>query len=60
MATTLNQRVKALEAEVARWKARLEGRSDSERWWEPMWGAFAEDDAFQETMRLGRNHRESQ
>lgn len=28
-------------------------------WWEPIVGAFADDPAFEEAMRLGREYRES-
>jgi hypothetical protein len=54
------QRLEALEAEVARLKAKVDSGSDTERpWWDQIWGTFAEDPAFQEAMALGRQYRES-
>lgn len=59
-AIPLEQRVAALEAEMARVKAKLE---DQERttipWWKHIQGTFANDPAFEEAMRLGREYRES-
>jgi Protein of unknown function (DUF1192) len=56
----LEQRVAALEAEVARLKEKLE--SDAKPalpWWEKIFGTFANDPAHKEAMRLGREWRES-
>lgn len=59
-AATLEQRLSLLEQEVARLRARVEGRGTStQEAWEKMWGAFSGDPAFQEAMRLGRAYRES-
>jgi Protein of unknown function (DUF1192) len=56
----LEQRVAALEAEVARLKEKLEGTSKPDPpWWEKIAGTFADDPAFEEAMRLGREYRES-
>jgi hypothetical protein len=56
----LEQRVAALEAEVARLKERLEGASTPSRpGWEQIVGTFADDPAYEEAMRLGREYRES-
>jgi hypothetical protein len=53
----LEERVAALEAEVARLKQKLEGNSKS--WTDEIAGIFANDPAFEEAMRLGREYRES-
>jgi hypothetical protein len=53
----LSDRVTALEAEVARLKEKIEGNSKS--WTDEIVGAFANDPAFEEAMRLGREYRES-
>ena len=53
----LKDRVAALEADVARLKEKLEGNSKS--WTDEIAGAFANDPAFEEAMRLGREYRES-
>jgi hypothetical protein len=56
----LEDRVTALEREVARLKARVEGTGQTtEDWLDKMWGSFANDPAFEEAMRLGREWRES-
>jgi hypothetical protein len=53
----LKDRVAALEADVARLKEKLEGNSKS--WTDEIAGTFANDPAFEEAMRLGREYRES-
>jgi hypothetical protein len=56
----LEDRVTALEREVARLKAKVEGPGpNTADWLETMWGSFANDPAFEEAMRLGREWRES-
>ena len=48
---TLEQRVEALEEEVARLKAERGGEK-AEPWWERRFGAFRDDPAYDEAMRL--------
>jgi hypothetical protein len=62
MATvSLEDRVTALEAEVARLRARIEKDPTPEvPWWEKWVGAFRGDPHFEEAMKLGRKWRESQ
>ena len=56
----LEPRVAALEAEVAKLKAALATASGKQYpWWEEIAGSFANDPAFEEAMRLGREWRDS-
>ena len=59
--TSLEDRVAALEEEVAELKKRLGGEQpgDGVPWWEKIAGTFANDEAYEEAMRLGREYRES-
>jgi hypothetical protein len=57
MATVkIEDRLAALEAEVAQLRIRIDG---TDPWKQIVWGAFANDPAFEEAMRLGRQYRES-
>jgi hypothetical protein len=59
-ASSLADRVAALEAEVAHLKAKVEANSvEPVPWWHQIAGTFAGDDAYEEAMRLGREWRES-
>jgi hypothetical protein len=59
MATSsVEQRLKALEDEVAALKQKVNGKDDRP-WWQQISGAFAGDPAFLEAMELGRKWRES-
>ncbi len=61
MATTsLEERVGALEQEVARLKRRVEEADlPGKAWWDRVLGAFADNSVFDEAMQLGREYRES-
>lgn len=59
-AAQLELRVAALETEVARLKQLLgESIESKKHWGDEISGAFANDPAFEEAMRLGREYRES-
>jgi hypothetical protein len=56
----LEERVASLEVEVARLKSQLEVVSLAKKpWWEKITGTFADNSAYDEAMRLGREYRES-
>jgi hypothetical protein len=55
---SLERRVAALEAEIARLKARGPAAA-SAAWWEQVAGVFAGDAAFDQAMRLGSQYRRS-
>lgn len=61
MATgSLEERVAALEAELARLKQeRMGTASHQQPWWAEIWGTFKDDPIYAEAMRLGREYRES-
>jgi hypothetical protein len=61
MATrSLEERVAALEAEVAELKQSVVGTRETPKpWWEKIWGTFKDDPEYEEAMRLGREYRES-
>ncbi len=60
--TELENRIAALEAEVALLKSKVEKKGDKSElpWWEQRIGVFADDPIYDEAMRLGREYRESQ
>jgi hypothetical protein len=58
--SSVEQRLKSLEDEVARLKAKAEKPNhDEDPWKRDVDGAFANDPAFLEAMRLGREYREA-
>ncbi|MDX2242550.1 MAG: hypothetical protein NW224_17825 [Leptolyngbyaceae cyanobacterium bins.302] len=59
MPEQLEARVAYLEAEVARLKTKVEDDTPSKPWWEQIVGAFADNPAYDEAMRLGREYRDS-
>src|SRR5258708_5259542 len=58
MASSLEKRVAAIEQEIAQLKVKLAGSSEKP-WWEQISGTFANDPAYKEASRLGREYRES-
>jgi hypothetical protein len=59
-ATNLEKRVQALEVEVAKLKEQLAtSPAQPQPWWRQIYGSFANDPAYEEAMRLGREYRES-
>ena len=60
-AASMEERVAALEAEVARLKEALpRGAAAQKPWWEEIRGTFKDDPHYEEAMRLGREWRASQ
>jgi hypothetical protein len=59
MPEQLEERIAILEVELARLKNKVEGNSLSEPWWQKITGKFADNPAYDETMKLGREYRES-
>jgi hypothetical protein len=59
-APEIESRVTALEAKVEELQRHLKAVApDTRPWWENVVGVFADDPAFEEAMRLGREYRES-
>ncbi len=61
--TEIEERVNALEDDVARLKLKekmFSPPSPYDRWWESIAGVFAEDELFEEAVRLGQEYRASQ
>ena len=59
--TELENRISALEKEVALLKSKIEKEEKSKApWWKERIGIFADDPAHEEAMRLGREYRLSQ
>jgi len=59
--TELENRISALEKEVALLKSKIEKSEEPKKpWWEERIGIFADDPAHEEAMRLGREYRLSQ
>ena len=60
MATTLEDRVSALEAQVAQLLAEKKTEPRAVPWYERWQGAFQDDEMFDEAMQLGAEYRRSQ
>ncbi len=58
----IENRIAVLEAEVASLKSKVEKKDDKNEipWWKQRIGMFADNPAYDEAMRLGREYRESQ
>jgi hypothetical protein len=57
--TLLEDRVAVLELEVSRIRDELKRDQPVQPWWDKVFGVFADDEDFEEAMRLGREYRES-
>jgi hypothetical protein len=55
----LENRVAAIERELAEIKKVLRGNGDSQPWWERIAGSFHGSAEYQEAMRLGAEYRKS-
>lgn len=61
MPTSVEERLAALEVEVARIKAQVDEEFPAPRpWWEQIRGTFRNDPVYDEAMRLGRDWRVAQ
>ncbi len=59
MPEQLEERVAHLEAEVALLKHKVEKDASPRPWWEQIAGTFANNSAYDEAMRFGREYRNS-
>ena len=57
--SSLEQRVAALEEELAALRRKMESVPPSKPWWEHIAGTFQHDPIYEEAMKLGRKYRES-
>ena len=55
----LEQRVAALETEVAQLKRKLEEQETIRPWWEQIAGTFENDPLYERAMRLGQHYSQS-
>jgi hypothetical protein len=60
MPEQLEERLTLLEAEVDRLKRKIDLTPAALPWWEKIAGTFAENSAYDEAMKLGREYRESE
>lgn len=59
MCLKLEQRVAALEQQVARLQREKKNQPDSRAWLDDLYGKFAGDAIFERAMKLGRKYRKS-
>jgi hypothetical protein len=57
--TTVEERLAAVERELADLKRRIPSRADGKSWVERIAGTFKDDPEFEEVVRLGREFRKS-
>jgi hypothetical protein len=55
----LENRVAAIESELARLKARVETTAVGKPWWEQIAGTFENDRVYLRAMKMGRQYRQS-
>lgn len=59
--TELESRISILETEMALIKSKIEKKEETKTpWWEEIAGTFADDQIYDEAMRLGREYRLAQ
>ena len=56
----IEERLRALEEEVARLKEQLSVAAQNGKWWERISGSFRDLPEFEEVLRLGREYRGQQ
>ena len=57
---TLEERVTALESQVAQLLAESQAKGADVPWWQRHYGAFQDDEIYNKAMRLGADYRRSQ
>lgn len=60
METTLEERVSTLEAQIARLLEKKQAVNTKLPWWQVRYGAFKDDEMYDEAMRLGAEYRRFQ
>jgi len=60
MATTLEERVRELEKQMASVLNERPQENTAIPWWDSMFGMFADSEDFEEAVRAGREYREAQ
>ena len=58
-AQDIEQRLAALESEVARLKQQLSNSEPKKTWLDQIYGSFANDPIYEKAMKYGRQYRES-
>jgi hypothetical protein len=55
----LEGRLSAVEKELAELKRLMSSKKSKAKWWEEMFGSFADSEGFDEAVRLGKEYRDS-